>query len=159
MIGYDFFANFTLVVDRVGGKVSFVKNERKETMKSEHLSNSAGRIRPDLTVGALARLAFETYFQRPARQEITRLQDGDYCNATFRMIPSLPVLKRVDEILQVPGGCRAGEFGYLNKRYWKREYLIDGVKYRLTSNWHEPPHSCDNRTPLEDWIRRMEIQL
>ena len=24
--GYDFFANFTLVVDRVGGKVTFVKN-------------------------------------------------------------------------------------------------------------------------------------
>ena len=26
VIGYDFFANFTLVVDRVGGKMSFVKN-------------------------------------------------------------------------------------------------------------------------------------
>lgn len=26
VIGYDFFANFTLVVDRLGGKVSFVKN-------------------------------------------------------------------------------------------------------------------------------------
>ena len=25
-IGYDFFANFTIVVDRVGGKMSFVKN-------------------------------------------------------------------------------------------------------------------------------------
>ena len=30
VIGYDFFANFTLVVDRVGGKVSFVKTEEKE---------------------------------------------------------------------------------------------------------------------------------
>ena len=26
VIGYDFFANFTLVVDRVGGKMNFVKN-------------------------------------------------------------------------------------------------------------------------------------
>ena len=26
VIGYDFFANFTLVVDRVGGKMTFVKN-------------------------------------------------------------------------------------------------------------------------------------
>ena len=26
VIGYDFFANFTLVVDSVGGKVAFVKN-------------------------------------------------------------------------------------------------------------------------------------
>lgn len=25
VIGYDFFANFTLVVDRLGGKVAFVK--------------------------------------------------------------------------------------------------------------------------------------
>lgn len=130
-------------------------------MKNKRTSSGSGRIRPDLKVGALARLAFETYFRTAGcqAQEIARLQDGDYCNATFRMIPSLPVLKRVDEILQAPGGFRAGEFGYLNKRYWKREYLIDGVKYRLTSNWHEPPHSCDNRTPLEDWIRRMGLAL
>ena len=26
VIGYDFFANFTLVVDRVGGKMTFIKN-------------------------------------------------------------------------------------------------------------------------------------
>ena len=26
VIGYDFFTNFTLVVDRLGGKVTFVKN-------------------------------------------------------------------------------------------------------------------------------------
>ena len=26
VIGYDFFANFTLVVDRVGGKMNFVRN-------------------------------------------------------------------------------------------------------------------------------------
>lgn len=27
VIGYDFFTNFSLVVDRVGGKMSFVKNK------------------------------------------------------------------------------------------------------------------------------------
>ena len=26
VIGYDFFANFTLVVDSVGGKMTFIKN-------------------------------------------------------------------------------------------------------------------------------------
>ena len=26
VIGYDFFANFTLVVDRLGGKVTFIKD-------------------------------------------------------------------------------------------------------------------------------------
>ena len=130
-------------------------------MKNEQSSINAGRIRPDLKVGALAWLAFETYFQSPDRQaqEIARLQDGESCNATFRTIPSLPVMKCVDEILQAPGGFRAGESDYLNRRYWKKEYLIDGIKYRVTSNWHEPPHSCDNRTPLEDWIRRMGLVL
>ena len=129
-------------------------------MKSNQTSSGAGRIRPDLKVGKLAKLAFETYFQNPDRQarEIACLQDGDYCNATFRLIPSLPVMKRVDEILQAPSGFRAGESGYLNDRYWKREYLVDGIKYRLTSNWHEPPNP-DNRTPLEDWIRRMGLNL
>ena len=29
VIGYDFFANFTLVVDRLGGKMAFVKNKQK----------------------------------------------------------------------------------------------------------------------------------
>lgn len=130
-------------------------------MKKQQSSINAGRIRPDLKVGALARLAFETYFQSAGcqAQEIARLQDGDYCNTTFRMIPSLPVMKCVNEILQAPSGFRAGESGYLNRRYWKREYLIDGVKYRVTNNWHEPPHSCDNRTSLEDWIRRMGLYL
>ncbi len=26
VIGYDFFANFTVVVDRVGGKMTFIKS-------------------------------------------------------------------------------------------------------------------------------------
>lgn len=26
VIGYDFFANFTIIVDRVGGKMTFIKN-------------------------------------------------------------------------------------------------------------------------------------
>ena len=29
VIGYDFFNNFTLVVDRLGGKMSFVKTEKE----------------------------------------------------------------------------------------------------------------------------------
>ena len=26
VIGYDFFANFTIIVDRLGGKMTFIKN-------------------------------------------------------------------------------------------------------------------------------------
>ena len=33
VIGYDFFRNFTLVIDRLGGKLSFVKNNNKKETK------------------------------------------------------------------------------------------------------------------------------
>lgn len=128
-------------------------------MKNKQLSINAGRIRPDLKVGALARLAFETYFQNPDRQEIARLQDGDYCHETFLLNRTMPVMKRVDDILHAPAGFRVGEAGFLDRHYWKREFIVDGVEYRLVNDWHEPPTPRDNRTPLEDWIRRMGIQL
>lgn len=128
-------------------------------MKKEQSSINAGRIRPDLKVGALARLAFETYFQNSDRKEIARLQDGDYCHETFRMKRKMPVMKRVADILRAPAGFRVGEAGFLDRYYWKREYIVDGVKYRLVNDWHEPPPPRDNRTPLEDWIRRMGLDL
>ena len=128
-------------------------------MKNEQPSINAGRIRPDLKVGALARLAFETYFQNPDRQEIACLQDGDYCHETFRLNRRMPVMKSVNEILHAPTGFRIGEAGFLDRRYWKREYIVDGVKYRLVNDWHDPPNPRDNRTPLEDWIRRMGLGL
>ena len=127
-------------------------------MKSKKTSSCAGRIRPDLKVGKLAKLAFETYIQNADRQEIIRLQDGEYCNRTFRLSPGLPVMKRVDDILHAPNGFLAGEAGYFKKHYWKDVYSVGGVKYRLVNDWHEPPNP-DKRTPLEDWIRRMGLAL
>jgi len=35
VIGYDFFANFTLVVDRIGGTMTFVKNIKIYSKKKE----------------------------------------------------------------------------------------------------------------------------
>ena len=35
VIGYDFFANFTLVVDRLGGMMAFVKNSKDKNAKHE----------------------------------------------------------------------------------------------------------------------------
>ena len=35
VIGYDFFANFTLVVDSVGGKMTFIKNRKIYSNKKE----------------------------------------------------------------------------------------------------------------------------
>lgn len=128
-------------------------------MKKEQSSSNAGRICPDQPVGKLARLAFETYFQNPDRQEIARLQDGEYCHETFRLNRTLPVMKRVDDILHAPAGSRVGEADFFDKHYWKREYIVDGVKYRLVNDWKEPPNPRDNRTPLEDWIRRMGIHV
>ena len=35
----------------------------------------------------------------------------------------------------------------------------NGIKYRLVNDWKEPPNPRDNRTPLEDWIRRMGLEF
>lgn len=117
------------------------------------------RIRPELKVGKLARLAFKTYLRNPDRREIERLQDGDYCGKTFHLKRTLPALVRVANILQAPRGDKVGEKGYLHAHYWKDEFLVDGVKYRVVNDWHEPPNPVDNRTPLEDWICKVGIKL
>lgn len=116
-------------------------------------------IRPDLKVGALARLAFEIYFKDPDPEEILRLQNGDFCHRTFRIKRTMPVLKRIDEIETALAGTHSGERGFYDVHYWKKVYSIDGVKYRVVNDWHEPPNPLDNRAPLEDWIRRMDLVL
>lgn len=126
-------------------------------MKSSR--GKAGHIRPNLKVGKLARLALETYLRNPDLQEVARLQNGEYCRRTFKMKRSLPVMKRMDDILNAPHGDRVGEFGFLDSHYWKATYIVDGVKYRLVNDWHELPNPVDNRSLLEDWIRRMGIVL
>lgn len=131
-------------------------------MKSEHPSNSAGRIRPDLKVGALARLAFETYFQSAGRQaqEITRLQDGKYCHETFLLNSTMPVLVPVSTIESAPEGSHVGEQDFYQDHYYSTLILeAEGIKYRLVNDWKEPPNPRDNRTPLEDWIRKMGLVL
>lgn len=123
--------------------------------------NSSNHIRPDLKVGQLARLAFATYFQLDSRNpaEIIRLQNGEYCRNTFRVNSTMPVLLPIAVIDGAPNGFRVGEKGFLNARYGKTVYEIDGVRYRITNDWHEPPNPRDNRTPLEDWIRRIGLAL
>ena len=131
-------------------------------MKKEQSSTKAGRIRPDLKVGALARLAFETYFQSAGRQaqEIARLQDGEYCHETFLLNSTMPALVPVSTIEAAPEGGCVGERGFYRNHYYARPILeADGIKYRLVNDWKEPPNPRDNRTPLEDWIRRMGLLL
>lgn len=130
-------------------------------MKNEQPSINAGRIRPDLRVGALARLAFETYFQSPDRQaqEIDQLQDGEYCHKTFLLNRTMPALVPVSTIEAAPEGRHVGERGFYQNHYYARPILeADGIKYRLVNDWKEP-NPRDNRTPLEDWIRRMRLDL
>lgn len=131
-------------------------------MKKKQSSINVGRIRPDLKVGALAQLAFETYFQSPDRQaqEIARLQDGAYCHETFLLNSTMPALVPVSTIEAAPEGGHVGERGFYRNHYYARPILeADGIKYRLVNDWKEPPNPRDNRTPLEDWIRRMGLNL
>ena len=131
-------------------------------MKKKQSSINVGRIRPDLKVGALAQLAFETYFQSPDRQaqEIARLQDGAYCHETFLLNSTMPALVPVSTIEAAPEGGHVGERGFYRNHYYARPILeADGIKYRLVNDWKEPPNPRDNRTPLEDWIRRRGLVL
>ena len=131
-------------------------------MKTEKSQNNAGHIRPDKKVGELAKLAFETYFDSPDRQaqEIAQLQDGVYCHETFLLNSTMPALVPVSTIEAAPEGSHVGERGFYRNHYYARPFLeADGIKYRLVNDWKEPPNPRDNRTPLEDWIRRMGIRL
>lgn len=153
VIGYDFFNNFTVVIDRVGGNMTFKKNQT--------MTIADNPICPKLRVGRLARLAFTEYFlNHPDPEEIVRLQDGDYCHETFALSRTMPVLVPVSAIEQAPAGNRVGEAEFLQNHYWVRPVLeFDGVRYRVVNDWKEPPNPRDNRTPLEDWIRRMGLAL
>jgi hypothetical protein len=64
------------------------------------------RIRPDLKVGRLARLAFEQYFSSSncREEEIARLQEGDYCHETFVLNSTMPALVPVSTIENAPSG-------------------------------------------------------
>jgi len=120
-------------------------------------------IRPDLKVGKLARLAFSTYFQSADRDpaEIARLQNGDYCHETFVLNSTMPVLVPVSVIDHAPAGSHVGEAAFYKAKYWAEVFEIEGFEFRVVNDWKEPsPHQPrDNRTPLEDWIRRMGLEL
>ena len=129
-------------------------------MKSNQTSSSTGRIRPDLKVGKLAKLAFEPSVQNPDPQEIIRLQDGHYCHETFLLNSTMPVLVPVSTIEDAPEGSHVGERAFYQNHYYTRPILeADGIKYRIVNDWKEPPNPRDNRTLLEDWIRRMGLVL
>ena len=116
-------------------------------------------IRSDLKVGQLARLAFETFLKDPDPAEFERLQEGEYCSNTFGLPPSLPVLKKEDDILNAPSGSRVGESYFLNRNYWSKRYLVNGVWYRVVNDWHERKNAIDNRPPLEKWINAHGLKL
>ena len=119
------------------------------------------RIRPDLKVGKLARLAISTYIESENRDpaEIVRLQDGDYCHQTFGLNSTVPVLVPVAVIENAPTGIHVGEAGFYHAHYWTSVWSVDDDEYRIVNDWKEPPNPRDNRTPLEDWIRQMGLDL
>ena len=122
-------------------------------------NNQNVHIRPDLKVGKLAKLALETYFRNPDPAEIARLQDGEYGHRTFIINSTMPIVKRADEIDNAPEGRQTGGYDFYRQHYWAMQYDIGGVKYRVVNDWKESPNPRDNRTPLEDWIRRMGLSL
>lgn len=138
-----------------------IKQEKKSP-KTEALYSSGDHIRPDKKVGKLAQLAFSTYLQSAKRDpaEIVRLQNGDYCHKTFVLNRTMPVLVPVSVIVNAPSGDQVGEAGFYKDHYYVKVFDVDGVEFRVVNDWKESPNNPrDNRTPLENWIRKMGLEL
>lgn len=116
----------------------------------------------DIRVGDLARRVFAAYFQSSncLSDEIARLQDGVYCHETFALNSTMPALVPVSAIENAPDGKKVGERGFYRQHYYAKPiFEYNGIKYRLVNDWKEPPNPRNNRTPLENWIRRMGLEF
>ena len=71
----------------------------------------------------------------------------------------MPVLVPVTVMENAPAGTHVGEASFYDDKWWAPVYVVDGIEYRIVNDWKEPPNPRDNRTPLEDWIRRMGLVL
>ena len=66
--------------------------------------------------------------ERQDSAEFVRLQDSRYSKETFDI--NFPFCRPVDQIAQTG-----------RVRYWRREYIVNGIPVRVTSEWFNPPTS------------------
>ena len=84
-----------------------------------------------MKIGKLVQNSILTIFEYCERQdpaEFVRLQDPRYSKETFDI--NFPFCQPVNKIAQTD-----------RVRYWKREYIVNGISVRVTNHWYNPPTS------------------
>ena len=84
-----------------------------------------------MKIGQLVQNSISAIFEHCERQdpsEFVRLQDARYSKETFDI--NYPFCRPVDRIGQTD-----------RVRYWSREYIVNGIPVRVTSQWFNPPTS------------------
>ncbi|SHM82768.1 type I restriction enzyme HsdR N-terminal domain-containing protein [Polaribacter sp. KT 15] len=143
----------TKVIDKVF-KVLQVKIESKKKIVSldnyqkpkarkyktfENINETSGK----LPIGKYVRKTFNDLVESNLidRNEIERLQRGDYSKLTFD--------------IQFPFLAKENSPYYERIRYWKNPYQINGEIYFVCSQWYEVPANND-RPYYEEWLKKMK---
>ncbi|MBA6154843.1 type I restriction enzyme HsdR N-terminal domain-containing protein [Gelidibacter maritimus] len=117
---------------------NYEKRSRKKYNSFEN-SNSSEK----LPIGKYVRKTFNKLVSSNLidRNEIDRLQRGDYSKVTFD--------------IQFPFLAKENSAYYERARYWKNPYHINGEIYFVCSQWYEV--SANNDRPYyEEWLRKMK---
>lgn len=99
------------------------------------------KIRSELKIGKLAQTVIGNMLESGeiSGDEIKQLQNAEYSKRTFDI--QFPVLININSQF----------FQDNKKRYWSKDYNVNGQSYRLCSQWYEIPTNND-RPYLESWI-------
>ena len=85
------------------------------------------------------------YCEKQDPDEFVRLQDPHYSKETFDV--NYPFCRPVDQIGQTD-----------RVRYWRREFIVNGMPVRVTSQWFNPPTS--KSLPLfRSYLAQREIAI
>ena len=96
-----------------------------------------------MKISQLVQNSISAIFQHCERQdpsELVRLQDARYSKETFDI--NYPFCRPVDRIGQTD-----------RVRYWSREYIVNGIPVRVTSQWFNPPSSRSLPLFREIWAK------
>ena len=117
---------------------SYKKTKKRKYETFENFNESTGK----LPIGKYVRKTFSDLVKNNLldRNEIERLQRGDYSKLTFD--------------IQFPFLVKENSTQYDRVRYWKDSYLINGEIYYVCSQWYEVPVNND-RPYYEEWLKKI----
>lgn len=118
---------------------NYQKPKARKYKTFENFNEPSGK----LPIGKYVRKTFNDLVESNLidRNEIERLQRGDYSKLTFD--------------IQFPFLAKENSPYYERIRYWKNPYQINGEIYFVCSQWYEVPANND-RPYYEEWLKKMK---